>query len=100
MSAVRPMGLSLALPLVLSAAALTAPTPAASQQTEEAVVNQSANPLLRPFRWRSIGPIGQGGRVDDIAVHPTDTRIFYVGFATGGLWKTTNNGTTFADPDF
>jgi photosystem II stability/assembly factor-like uncharacterized protein len=39
--------------------------------------------------------VGQGGRVDDIAVHPTDPHTFYVGFATGGLWKTTNNGTTF-----
>ena len=47
------------------------------------------------FSWRNIGPFGQGGRVDDLAVHPTDTRIYYVGFATAGLWKTTNNGTTF-----
>jgi photosystem II stability/assembly factor-like uncharacterized protein len=39
--------------------------------------------------------VGQGGRVDDIEVDPTDTRIFFVGFATGGLFKTTNNGTTF-----
>jgi photosystem II stability/assembly factor-like uncharacterized protein len=71
------------------------PGPTAAQEADEAVVNQSDNPLLRPFRWRSIGPIGQGGRVDDIAVHPTDTRTYYVGFATGGLWKTVNNGTTF-----
>jgi photosystem II stability/assembly factor-like uncharacterized protein len=39
--------------------------------------------------------VGQGGRVDDIEVDPTDTRVFFVGFATGGLFKTTNNGTTF-----
>ena len=95
MSDARPLGLSLALSLALAAAAMTAPVSVASQQAGNAVVNQSDNALLRPFRWRSIGPIGQGGRVDDIAVHPTDTRIFYVGFATGGLWKTTNNGTTF-----
>jgi photosystem II stability/assembly factor-like uncharacterized protein len=80
------------LPLV----ALVATPPAAgAQEQDPLVVNQSDHPLLRPFRWRSIGPIGQGGRVDDIAVHPTDSRIYYVGFATGGLWKTTNNGTTF-----
>jgi len=59
------------------------------------VANQSDHPLLAPFRWRSIGPVGQGGRVDDIAVHPVDARIWYVGFATGGLWRTRNNGTTF-----
>jgi photosystem II stability/assembly factor-like uncharacterized protein len=33
--------------------------------------------------------------VDDIAVDPTNPFRYYVGFATGGLWRTTNNGTTF-----
>jgi len=63
------------------------------------MINQSTDPLLQSFRWRSIGPIGQGGRVDDIAVNPQDATNFFVGFATGGLWRTTNNGTTF-DPVF
>jgi photosystem II stability/assembly factor-like uncharacterized protein len=65
----------------------------ASQQRRP--INQSDDPWLKPFVWRSIGPPGQGGRVDDIAVSDQDPRIFYVGFATGGIWKTTNNGTTF-----
>ena len=64
----------------------------------EEIINQSDHALLRPFRWRSIGPVGQGGRVDDIAVSPDDVHTFLVGFATGGLWKTTNNGVTFT-PD-
>jgi photosystem II stability/assembly factor-like uncharacterized protein len=59
------------------------------------MINQADDPLLRGFRWRVIGPIGQGGRVDDIAVVENNTSTFYIGFATGGLWKTTNNGTTF-----
>lgn len=82
---------------VLALAALV-PAPGGAQQnrpSEPTLINATTNPLLRPFKWRSIGPIGQGGRVDDIEVHPTDTRIYYVGFATGGIWKTTNNGTTF-----
>jgi photosystem II stability/assembly factor-like uncharacterized protein len=58
-------------------------------------INQSDDPLLKSFRWRGIGPIGQGGRVDDVAVSETDPRVFYVGFATGGIWKTVNNGVTF-----
>ncbi len=58
-------------------------------------INVASDPLLRGFRWRSIGPAGQGGRVDDIAVSEQDPRIIYVGFATGGLWKSVNNGTTF-----
>lgn len=57
-------------------------------------VHASTDPLLRSFRWRSIGPAGQGGRVDDIAVVESDPSIFYVGYATGGLWKTENAGTT------
>ena len=71
------------------------PAPSGAQQPATDVLNAPTHPLLSPFRWRSIGPVGQGGRVDDIEVDPTDTRIFFVGFATGGLFKTTNNGTTF-----
>ena len=85
----------LRLSLVLATLVWLHPTRAFAQDVDMAVVNQSDDPLLRPFRWRSIGPVGQGGRVDDIAVDPTDPYTYYVGFATGGLWKTTNNGTTF-----
>ncbi|MCZ6917375.1 MAG: hypothetical protein O7I93_11400 [Gemmatimonadetes bacterium] len=72
-------------------------TPGQSQQQTEngTTINDPEHPLLRVFRWRSIGPTGQGGRVDDIAVRPDNPYTFFVGFATGGLWKTTNNGTTF-----
>jgi photosystem II stability/assembly factor-like uncharacterized protein len=82
--------------LTLLALAASAPESLGAQEpSESSVINATANPLLRSFTWRSIGPIGQGGRVDDLAVHPTDPTTFFVGFATGGLWKTTNNGTTF-----
>ena len=33
--------------------------------------------------------------MDEIAVVESDPRVFYVGYATGGLWKTVNAGTTF-----
>jgi photosystem II stability/assembly factor-like uncharacterized protein len=59
------------------------------------MLNRSDDPLLRNFAWREIGPIGQGGRVDDIEVVASDTRTYYVGFATAGVFKTGNNGTTF-----
>jgi photosystem II stability/assembly factor-like uncharacterized protein len=58
-------------------------------------VNQSDDPILKPFVWRSIGPANMGGRVDDIAVVDSNPSIIYIGFATGGLWKSTNNGTTW-----
>ena len=35
------------------------------------------------------------GRVNCIAFHPSDANTYYVGVAQGGLWKTTNNGTTY-----
>ena len=58
-------------------------------------INQSDDPLLKPFRFRSIGPASMGGRIDDIEVAPNDDSTIYVGFATGGIWKTVNNGTTW-----
>jgi photosystem II stability/assembly factor-like uncharacterized protein len=58
-------------------------------------INQSDDPRLRAFRWRSIGPANMGGRIDDIAVVESNPSIYYIGFATGGVWKTVNNGTTF-----
>lgn len=61
-----------------------------------APINPATDPILKPFVWRSIGPANMGGRVDDIAVAENDASVIYVGFATGGLWKSTNNGTTWA----
>jgi photosystem II stability/assembly factor-like uncharacterized protein len=51
---------------------------------------------LKNLQWRSIGPANMGGRIDDFAVVESDPRIIYVGTASGGVWKTTNNGTTWA----
>lgn len=44
---------------------------------------------------RLIGPAYPSGRVSDFAFHPTRKNVIYVAFASGGLWKTTNNGTTW-----
>ena len=44
------------------------------------------------LHFRAIGPATMSGRIDDIAVSERDPRIFYIAAATGGLWKTTNNG--------
>ena len=59
------------------------------------MVNQSTDPMLASFRFRSIGPASMGGRIDDIAVAESDPGIIYIGYATGGVWKSENNGTTF-----
>src|SRR5215467_1087040 len=54
--------------------------------------NVTTDPLLRAFNFRSIGPATMMGRVDDIAGSEKDPMIIYVGFATGGLWKSADGG--------
>ena len=61
----------------------------------EPVINQSTDPLLKSFRFRSIGPASMGGRIDDIAVSETDPNIIYLGYAVGGVFKSENNGVSF-----
>jgi len=45
--------------------------------------------------WTSIGPANYAGRIISLAWHPTNTNIIYAGSASGGLWKTTNSGTSW-----
>ncbi len=47
------------------------------------------------LHFREIGPASMSGRITDLAVYELDPTIFYVGTAHGGVWKTTNHGTTF-----
>src|SRR5947199_181526 len=54
--------------------------------------NESTDPLLRGFEFRSIGPAVMMGRVDDIQGAEKDPMIIYLGMATGGLWKSTDGG--------
>ena len=58
-------------------------------------VNKLDETFLKNLQFRSIGPAIMGGRIDDIAVVESNPSIYYVGAATGGVWKTVNNGTTF-----
>src|SRR5919106_1649105 len=51
--------------------------------------------FLNGMRWRPIGPANMSGRVTDIEGLPSPSRTFYVAAAAGGIWKTTNGGTTF-----
>jgi photosystem II stability/assembly factor-like uncharacterized protein len=44
---------------------------------------------------RSIGPALTSGRVADFAVRPDGWQEYYVAMASGNLWKTENNGTTW-----
>ena len=57
---------------------------------------KAAEPLdLGSLRFRQIGPASMGGRIVDLEMVPGDWTTFYVGAASGGVWKTTNGGVTF-----
>lgn len=51
--------------------------------------------VLSRLTYREIGPALMGGRVADLAVVEATPSVFFVGTATGGLWKTENHGTSF-----
>jgi photosystem II stability/assembly factor-like uncharacterized protein len=76
-------------------AAAQRPSPSPSPSPTPTPINWSTDPTLKRFVWRSIGPASMGGRIDDIAVVEQNPYIIYIAFATNGVWKSTNNGTTF-----
>ncbi|MCC6670337.1 MAG: PDZ domain-containing protein [Planctomycetes bacterium] len=69
-----------------------------------ATAGAATQPEESPFRaehasgvsWRNIGPVNMSGRITALAVHPDHRNTWYVASASGGLWKTTNAGTTWA----
>jgi len=46
----------------------------------------------REYNWELAGPINIGGRITDLAIHPSSPATWYVGAATGGIFKTINEG--------
>jgi photosystem II stability/assembly factor-like uncharacterized protein len=51
--------------------------------------------LVGSMRFRSIGPALTSGRISDVAVDPTNKKIWYVATAAGGVWKSVNAGLSF-----
>ena len=54
-----------------------------------------STPTFNGLRFRSIGPAFTSGRVVGFAVDPSSSSRYYVAAASGGVWKTVNNGTTW-----
>ncbi|MDX9759540.1 MAG: glycosyl hydrolase [Bacteroidota bacterium] len=50
---------------------------------------------LSGLKFRAVGPALTSGRIGDIAVNPRNHAEYYVAVASGGVWKTTNDGITF-----
>jgi hypothetical protein len=101
--AIRPLAAALSLVALLLAAPLAAerpePSSAASFADREAAwqrhLELERDSLFQGLEWRNIGPVVQGGRAVDVESVPGEPYTFYVAYASGGLWRTTNNGVTF-----
>lgn len=81
---------------LLWAASLAVAIPLDAQRRQAPPVPPAAAqvPAIERLRFRDIGPASPSGRIDDFAVFEANPAIFYIGTATGGVWKSVNNGTT------
>lgn len=78
----------------------TAQQPATSGSDLKKGLEQKAaltqNSLVKNLAFKNIGPTIMSGRVVGFAVNPNNPIEFYVGYASGGVWHTNNNGTSFS----
>jgi photosystem II stability/assembly factor-like uncharacterized protein len=64
------------------------------QSYEKHLQMKEASPF-KVLKWKEIGPYFMGGRIDDIEGYENNPYKFYIAAASGGLWVTENNGTTW-----
>ena len=88
------------VPLVfLAALAAQAETPADRKDPEGKPAEKKAGGFTAStfagLKLRLLGPAVTSGRVVDFAVHPRDRGHYYLAAGSGGVWKTTNDGTTW-----
>ncbi|MDH5345539.1 MAG: glycosyl hydrolase, partial [Gammaproteobacteria bacterium] len=77
---------------LLSLSILCLPVAAFAQDEGPPGFNEST---FAGLELRGIGPAMMSGRISDIVIHPEDPSTWYVGVGSGGIWKTTNGGTTW-----
>jgi photosystem II stability/assembly factor-like uncharacterized protein len=82
------------LPLILSLFVALGLTAQKKGQSEEEKPKYESS-AYSAMNFRSIGPALTSGRISDIAVNPNKPHEYYLTVASGGVWKTKNNGTTF-----
>jgi photosystem II stability/assembly factor-like uncharacterized protein len=63
------------------------------KKPEKPIHQQSSS--YSALSFRNVGPAVTSGRISDFAVHPRNPSEYYVASASGGVWKTTNAGTTY-----
>lgn len=88
---------SIAKLLLLTVAALWLCSPVVAQQKKDEKKDEGpmVSATFSGLEWRGIGPALMSGRISDIVVHPSDQSTWYVAVGSGGVWKTTNSGTTW-----
>ncbi|WP_452220635.1 WD40/YVTN/BNR-like repeat-containing protein [Lacinutrix salivirga] len=72
-----------------------ATNPEVITQALEQKAELKAQSLVKNIPFENIGPTVMSGRVVDIDVNPNNPTEFYVGYASGGVWHTINNGSSF-----
>lgn len=83
-------------PAPVPAGTLPKPTPASERITGMKIKKDSEQrSIVNDLEFRNVGPTIMSGRVVDIDVNPDDPTVFYVAYASGGVWYTDNNGTSF-----
>jgi len=60
-----------------------------------AATAKKENDIYEGIKLRSIGPALMSGRISDVVIDPDNENTWYVGVASGGVWKTVNSGTTW-----
>ena len=83
------------LGLLTAAATLAAPKRKQNAEPEPVEKDVLSAKTFEGLTLRSIGPALTSGRISDIAVDPRNRKIYYVAVASGGVWKTSNAGTTW-----
>ncbi len=66
-----------------------------SQTSAQEEIVLKGKQLFGSISARQIGPALMSGRITDIELHPTNSRILYAGTAGGGVWKSNDGGATF-----
>lgn len=70
-------------------------TAAAQDKPPQPADQQAEHGPFKNLKFRNLGPAIAGGRITSIVGVPGDPNLYYVGSASGGVWKSTNGGITW-----
>ena len=90
--------LSISLSLISSFLVFSQPNSTDARSIIKAYENKEIlvkSSRVKNIEFRNIGPTIMSGRVVALEVNPEDPTKFYVAYASGGVWYTDNNGTSF-----